>query len=74
MAELDGWGTPVWLAFHAIVVWSTLLGHTVTWAGRTYKLDRHGQVETITDNSDSRPFVGGRGAPSVAKADDHPDS
>jgi cellulose synthase/poly-beta-1,6-N-acetylglucosamine synthase-like glycosyltransferase len=36
---LDRWGTPAWLTLHAAVIWSTLFGRTIRWAGRTYSLD-----------------------------------
>jgi hypothetical protein len=36
---LDRWATPAWLALHAAVVWSTLFGRTISWAGRTYRID-----------------------------------
>jgi hypothetical protein len=48
MAWLDRWGTPVYLAFHSILIWSTLIGRSITWAGRTYQLDRHQRVDRIT--------------------------
>ncbi|MFL6814587.1 MAG: glycosyltransferase [Bradyrhizobium sp.] len=35
---LDRWGTPAWLALHAAVIWSTLFGRTIRWAGRTYRI------------------------------------
>src|SRR5215510_1878714 len=36
---LDRWATPAWLALHAAVIWSTLLGRTIHWAGRRYRID-----------------------------------
>jgi cellulose synthase/poly-beta-1,6-N-acetylglucosamine synthase-like glycosyltransferase len=36
---LDRWATPAWLALHAAVIWSTLFGRTIRWAGRTYRID-----------------------------------
>jgi ceramide glucosyltransferase len=36
---LDRWATPAWLALHAVVIWSTLFGRTIRWAGRTYRID-----------------------------------
>jgi hypothetical protein len=36
---LDRWATPVWLALHAAVIWSTLFGRTIRWAGRIYRID-----------------------------------
>ena len=47
MAWLDRWGTPAYLAFHAIIIWSTLFGRTITWAGRTYQLDASNRVTHI---------------------------
>ncbi len=49
MAWLDRWGTPVFLAFHAIIIWSTLLGRSITWAGHTYVVDRQQRVSNTTD-------------------------
>ena len=49
MAWLDRWGTPVFLAFHAIIIWSTLLGRSITWAGHTYVVDRQQRVSNIPD-------------------------
>jgi cellulose synthase/poly-beta-1,6-N-acetylglucosamine synthase-like glycosyltransferase len=51
MAWLDRWGTPAVLAFHAIVIWSTLFGGRVTWAGRTYWIDAQGCVIKISNQS-----------------------
>jgi hypothetical protein len=48
VAALDRWATPAWLAIHAMVVWSTLFGRAVTWAGRTYRLDSRRQLTRIT--------------------------
>ena len=39
VACLDRWATPAYLAFHAVVIWSTLFGRSITWAGRTYRID-----------------------------------
>jgi len=36
---LDRWATPAWLALHAAVIWSTLFGRTIRWAGRIYQID-----------------------------------
>jgi hypothetical protein len=47
IARLDRWGTPAWLALHAVVVWSTLFGRSVTWAGRIYRLDAQAQLERV---------------------------
>jgi hypothetical protein len=48
VAFLDRWATPAWLAIHAMVVWSTLFGRTVTWAGRSYRLDSRRQLTQTT--------------------------
>jgi hypothetical protein len=48
MAWLDRWATPAWLALHAALIWSTLLGRTITWAGRTYRADAKCRVIAIT--------------------------
>src|SRR5262249_13549726 len=47
VARLDRWGTPAWLALHAVVVWSTLSGRSVAWAGRVYRLDAQAQLESV---------------------------
>jgi hypothetical protein len=44
MALLDRFGTPACLAFHAAIIWSTLIGRSMTWAGRTYLLDNRNNV------------------------------
>jgi hypothetical protein len=36
---LDRWATPAWLALHAAVIWSTLFGRKIRWAGRIYRID-----------------------------------
>jgi hypothetical protein len=56
MAWLDRWGTPVYLAFHALIIWSTLFGRTINWAGRTYRLDANNRVVKI--ESDAVPRSG----------------
>jgi len=47
LALLDSWGTPAVLAVHAAVIWSTLLGRKITWAGRIYWLDSRQQVYRV---------------------------
>jgi ceramide glucosyltransferase len=42
---LDRWATPVWLALHATVIWSTLFGRTIRWAGRTYRIDARQRLQ-----------------------------
>jgi len=42
---LDRWAAPAWLALHAAVIWSTLFGRTIHWAGRTYRIDAKQQLE-----------------------------
>jgi len=49
MAWLDRWATPVWLAFHAAIIWSTLFGRWVFWAGRTYRIDQNGRVARVIE-------------------------
>lgn len=49
MAWLDRWGTPVWLTFHAMIIWSTLFGRSVHWAGRTYSIDSNGNVLRVIE-------------------------
>jgi hypothetical protein len=36
---LDRWATPLWLGFHAAMIWSTVLGRTIRWGGRVYRVD-----------------------------------
>ena len=36
---LDRWATPVWLGFHTTMIWSTVLGRTIRWGGRVYRVD-----------------------------------
>ena len=36
------------LALHAAIIWSTLFGRSMTWAGRTYRLDRENRVVDLT--------------------------
>jgi len=43
--RLDRWATPAWLAVHAGVIWSTLVGRTVTWGGRTYRINSERQLQ-----------------------------
>lgn len=47
VAFLDQWGTPIWLMVNAITIWSTLFGHRITWAGRSYTVNHRGQVLQI---------------------------
>jgi hypothetical protein len=53
VAWLDSWGTPAVLAVHAMIIWSTLFGRSITWAGRTYWLDRNKQVYRLDESSGS---------------------
>lgn len=47
MALIDRFATPAVLAFHAAIIWSTLLGRTMIWAGRRYELDSDRRVTRI---------------------------
>jgi hypothetical protein len=47
MAVLDRFATPAVLAFHAALIWSTLFGRTITWAGRRYHFDAARNVARI---------------------------
>lgn len=47
VAWLDSWGTPAVLAGHALIIWSTLVGRSVTWADRVYWVDRSAEVHQI---------------------------
>src|SRR5262249_47266357 len=51
VARLDQWGTPIWLLVNAVVVWSTLFGRRIRWAGRTYWIDSKLRVARITDSA-----------------------
>jgi Glycosyl transferase family 21 len=55
VAWLDRWGTPAYLAVHAMIIWSTLFGRTITWAGRRYTIDRQHNVIGIESVDDTRP-------------------
>jgi glycosyltransferase involved in cell wall biosynthesis len=44
---LDRWGTPLWMAFHCAIIWSTLFGRTIRWAGRTYRVDGRQSIRII---------------------------
>jgi hypothetical protein len=46
---LDRWATPAWLAFHAAIVWSTLLGQTIRWGGRVYLIHGRQSVSVSPD-------------------------
>jgi len=52
VAWLDRWATPAWLAFHAAIIWSTLFGRRITWAGRTYVIDRERRIARIIVSDD----------------------
>ena len=47
MAAIDRFATPAVQAFHAAIVWSTLFGRSMTWAGRRYRLDAERRVTRI---------------------------
>jgi hypothetical protein len=47
MAMIDRFATPAVLAFHAAIIWSTLLGRSMIWAGRRYRLDSERRVTRI---------------------------
>jgi ceramide glucosyltransferase len=49
MAWLDRWATPAWLAVHCIILWSTLFGRTINWAGRCYRVDARQQVLSVVE-------------------------
>jgi Glycosyl transferase family 21 len=43
---IDRWAVPAWQLLHALLLWSTAFGHTIHWAGRTYRLDRAGKLRS----------------------------
>jgi hypothetical protein len=47
VALLDRWATPAWLAVHACLIWSTLIGRSITWGGRTYWIDAQQRLERM---------------------------
>lgn len=47
MAAIDRFATPAVQAFHAAIIWSTLFGRSMTWAGRRYRLDAERRVTSI---------------------------
>jgi len=51
VALLDRWATPAWLAIHACLIWSTLIGRSITWGGRTYWIDAQQRLERIDTHS-----------------------
>jgi len=48
-AQLDRWGTPLVVLFHAVLIWSTLFGRRIVWASRIYRVDGRGQVMSIQE-------------------------
>jgi hypothetical protein len=58
MALIDRWGTPIYLGFHALIIWSTLFGRTIVWAGRSYRLDANNQVVQIKRLADAAVDAG----------------
>jgi len=44
---LDRWATPLWMAFHCAIIWSTLFGRTIRWAGRTYRVDGRQSIQIL---------------------------
>jgi hypothetical protein len=48
---VDRWAVPAWQLFHAALFWSTAFGHTIHWAGRTYRLDRAGKLRSPPESA-----------------------
>jgi hypothetical protein len=48
---LDRWATPLWMAFHSAIIWSTLFGKTIRWGGRTYRIDGRQAVRVANDSA-----------------------
>jgi hypothetical protein len=46
---LDRWATPAWLAFHAAIIWSSLLGQTIKWGGRVYQVHGRQSLSVLPD-------------------------
>jgi hypothetical protein len=44
---LDRWATPLVLAFHAAVIWSTLIGRTIEWADRIYLIETRQRLRVL---------------------------
>jgi len=47
VAILDRWATPVWLALHAFLIWSTAFGRSVSWGDRIYWIDAKQRLERV---------------------------
>jgi ceramide glucosyltransferase len=48
---IDRCAVPAWQLFHAALLWSTAFGHTIRWAGRTYRLDRAGKLRSPPESA-----------------------
>ncbi|MGO9851542.1 MAG: glycosyltransferase family 2 protein [Steroidobacteraceae bacterium] len=44
---LDRWATPLCLGFHAAVIWSTLIGRTIEWADRIYRIESRQRLRLL---------------------------
>lgn len=45
--RLDRWATPLVMAVHAMIIWSSALGRTITWAGVKYRMRGRREVEIV---------------------------
>jgi hypothetical protein len=52
---LDRWATPLWMAFHCAIIWSTLFGRTIRWAGRTYRVDGRQSIRIVEAPEEAGP-------------------
>ncbi len=46
---LDRFATPLWLAFHAAIIWSTLFGRTIRWADRVYRIEGRQRLRLLAE-------------------------
>jgi len=44
---LDRWATPLVMAVHAVIIWSSAIGRTITWAGVRYRMRGRREVEIV---------------------------
>ena len=60
---LDRWATPLWMAVHALCVWTGALGRRITWAGITYELRRRQDVRIVKRDDHIARTLGQRDFP-----------
>lgn len=57
----DRWATPLWMAVNGVLLWSCLLGRTINWRGKWYRMDSPTQTRRIdpTQATDQPQTTGG---------------